>query len=58
MFWHGKRDKVVPFNLTREFYESILPYYEEQEDHLLFIEDEKADHKVTREGVLRTGRVV
>lgn len=53
MFWHGKRDKVVPFNLTREFYESILPYYEEQEDHLLFIEDDRADHKVTREGVLR-----
>ncbi len=52
MFWHGKRDKVVPFNLTREFYESILPYYEEQKDHLLFIEDEKADHKVSREGVL------
>ncbi|KPL61437.1 prolyl oligopeptidase family serine peptidase [Rossellomorea vietnamensis] len=53
MFWHGKRDKVVPFHLTREFYESILPYYEEREDHLLFIEDDKADHKVTREGVLR-----
>ncbi|BCB03019.1 prolyl oligopeptidase family serine peptidase [Bacillus sp. KH172YL63] len=53
MFWHGKRDKVVPFNLTREFYDSIVPVYEGQEDHLLFIEDEKADHKVTREGVLR-----
>lgn len=53
MFWHGKRDKVVPFNLTHEFYQSILPYYESQEDNLLFIEDDKADHKVTREGVLK-----
>ncbi|WP_226676660.1 prolyl oligopeptidase family serine peptidase [Rossellomorea aquimaris] len=53
MFWHGKRDKVVPFHLTREFYESILPYYESNEDHLLFIEDDKADHKVSRDGVLR-----
>ncbi|MFI8686620.1 prolyl oligopeptidase family serine peptidase [Rossellomorea sp. NPDC077527] len=53
MFWHGKRDKVVPFNLTREFYDSILPYYQKNEDHLLFIEDDKADHKVTREGVLK-----
>ncbi|TMU88100.1 esterase [Bacillus sp. BHET2] len=52
MFWHGKRDKVVPFNLTREFYESILPYYEEHKDKLLFIEDEKADHKVSRDAVL------
>lgn len=53
MFWHGKRDKVVPFNLTHEFYQSILPYYESQEDNLLFVEDDKADHKVTREGVLK-----
>ncbi|MGM0841095.1 MAG: prolyl oligopeptidase family serine peptidase [Bacillota bacterium] len=53
MFWHGKRDKVVPFNLTHEFYQSILPYYESQEDNLLFIEDDQADHKVTREGVLK-----
>ncbi|WP_064092239.1 prolyl oligopeptidase family serine peptidase [Rossellomorea aquimaris] len=53
MFWHGKRDKVVPFQLTHEFYHSILPYYEDLEDNLLFVEDEKADHKVSREGVIK-----
>ncbi len=53
MFWHGKRDKVVPFHLTYEFYQNILPYYEDNKEDLLFIEDDKADHKVSREGVLK-----
>ncbi|MCA1056760.1 prolyl oligopeptidase family serine peptidase [Rossellomorea aquimaris] len=51
MFWHGKKDKVVPFHLTEEFYKSILPAYEGNENNILFIADERADHKVSREGV-------
>ncbi|MEG9296327.1 prolyl oligopeptidase family serine peptidase [Mangrovibacillus sp. Mu-81] len=53
MFWHGKKDKVVPYHLTEEFYKSILPAYEGNEDNILFISDDKADHKVSREGVIK-----
>ncbi|MCP3742171.1 esterase [Rossellomorea sp. BNER] len=54
LFWHGKQDNVVPFAPTFKFYESILPYYEQNEDNLQFIFDELEGHKVTRDGVLKT----
>jgi len=54
MFWHGKKDPVVPFHPTYEFYQSIRDDYEEHPDDLAFIADETADHKVTREALLRT----
>jgi uncharacterized protein len=53
MFWHGRKDKVVPFHLTEEFYRAILPAYEGNEENILFIADDKADHKVSREGVMK-----
>ncbi|KQU60667.1 prolyl oligopeptidase family serine peptidase [Rossellomorea marisflavi] len=53
MFWHGKNDKVVPFQLTYEAYTELLPFYEGREDQLVFLEDKKADHKVSRDGVLK-----
>lgn len=51
-FWHGKKDAVVPFSFSHKFYESILSQYEDYPDRLAFLEDENADHKVSREGVL------
>ncbi|MCY7777741.1 prolyl oligopeptidase family serine peptidase [Bacillus haynesii] len=54
LFWHGKQDGTVPFALTRRFHESIIPLYVAQPDLLHFIEDERAGHKVSREGLLKT----
>lgn len=54
LFWHGKLDSVVPFAPARRFYESVMPQYEKRPDLLQFIADERAGHKVSREGLLRT----
>ncbi|CAM3773215.1 alpha/beta fold hydrolase [Cytobacillus oceanisediminis] len=54
MFWHGKKDSVVPYSYTYHFYESIEPLYNDVAERLRFISDEQAGHKVSREGVLET----
>ncbi|RLQ97212.1 esterase [Falsibacillus albus] len=54
LFWHGKKDPIVPFGPAYDFYEAISKYYVGKEDKLQFIVDEKADHKVTRHGLLKT----
>lgn len=53
LFWHGEKDPVVPFSYTYQFFESIKPLYSSEQEKIQFIRDEKADHKVSREGVLR-----
>lgn len=50
MFWHGKKDPVVPFHMTYPFYEELV-----QQGNPLkveYIADEKAGHAVSRTGVL------
>ncbi|MBW8350403.1 esterase [Bacillus sp. IITD106] len=54
MFWHGKKDPVVPFQPTYSFYQNIKKDYEKNSSKLKFIVDEDADHKVSREGLLET----
>lgn len=54
LFWHGAKDKVVPYALTRKFYDTIKSHYSEQPERLQFIGDENADHKVPRAAVLKT----
>ncbi|MDQ0217550.1 esterase [Peribacillus cavernae] len=54
LFWHGAKDPVVPYQNTYELYELLLPVYEHANDRLSFILDERAEHKVSREGVLLT----
>lgn len=54
MFWHGKKDPVVPYSYTYQFYETIQPLYSDSPENLLFISDEQAGHKVSREGLLET----
>lgn len=54
LFWHGKRDSMVPYQPTYEFYENILPDYQSNPESLAFITDEKAGHKVSREGLKAT----
>ena len=54
MFWHAKNDPMVPYSLTFQFYQSILPDYEKNPENLVFISDERAGHKVSREGLKAT----
>lgn len=53
LFWHGMKDPIVPYKYTYQFYESIKPLYQHSPENLQFITDEKADHKVSRVGVLK-----
>lgn len=53
LFWHGVKDPTVPYTYTYQFYESIRPLYQDIPEKLQFISDEKAEHKVSREGVLK-----
>ncbi|WP_045519779.1 alpha/beta fold hydrolase [Neobacillus niacini] len=54
LFWHGKRDPVVPYPLTYQCYQSIKDEYEKSPGNIQFITDEQADHKVSREGLKAT----
>lgn len=54
LFWHGKRDPIVPFSYTYDFYETIKPLYKDMPEKLHFITDEKSGHKVSRDGLLKT----
>ncbi|MDP4085021.1 MAG: prolyl oligopeptidase family serine peptidase [Bacillota bacterium] len=54
LFWHGKKDPMVPYPLTYQFFEMIKPDYQRNPEKLVFITDEKAGHKVSREGLLAT----
>lgn len=54
LIWHGKQDKVVPFQPTYDFYQKIKPDYHKSPKRLRFLADDHADHKVTREAILKT----
>ncbi|WAA13055.1 prolyl oligopeptidase family serine peptidase [Fervidibacillus halotolerans] len=54
LFWHGKMDKVVPYQYAWEFYHKVKDEYGNHPEKIQFILDEKAEHKVTRAGVLKT----
>ncbi|MGP1906603.1 prolyl oligopeptidase family serine peptidase [Metabacillus sp. JX24] len=54
LFWHGKKDNVVPFDPTYTFFKEIQSAYETKPEYLKFIADTNADHKVSREGLIAT----
>ena len=54
LFWHGKKDPIIPFQPTYDFYQSIKTDYEKNPSQLAFIVDEQAEHKLSREALLRT----
>ncbi|OIK08337.1 esterase [Bacillus sp. MUM 116] len=54
LFWHGKKDPIVPYSLTYQFYQKIKPLYHQNPERLAFILDEHAGHKVSRDGLLAT----
>ena len=41
LFWHGKRDPVVPIPLTSQFYQNVKGLYEKKPDNIHFIMDEQ-----------------
>lgn len=53
-FWHGKKDTIVPYQYAYSFYESVKEQYKEHPERLTFLLDENAEHKVSREGLLKT----
>lgn len=52
MFWHGKKDPVVPYVGAWDFYEKVKTGYINEGDRLMFVSDKNAGHKVSRAGVL------
>lgn len=54
LFWHGKKDPMVPYPLAHEFFESIRGGYGENKEKLEFIADPLAGHSVSIEGVKAT----
>ncbi|WP_397537281.1 prolyl oligopeptidase family serine peptidase [Rummeliibacillus pycnus] len=52
LFWHGKKDHMVPFAPTYAFYESIQQDYAEHPENISFIVDKTAGHKVSRPAML------
>ncbi|MGE7922757.1 alpha/beta fold hydrolase [Viridibacillus arvi] len=52
LFWHGKKDHMVPFAPTYQFYESIQADYADNPEDLVFIVDKQAGHKVSRPGMI------
>lgn len=54
LFWHGKKDPLVPYPLTFQFFKQIEPIYKKVPDRLKFITDEGAGHNVSVEGVKAT----
>ncbi|MDQ0216697.1 fermentation-respiration switch protein FrsA (DUF1100 family) [Oikeobacillus pervagus] len=52
MFWHGKKDPIVPFQNTYDFYLSIQDQYKEHPEDLYFMGEKMSGHKVSRAGTL------
>lgn len=56
LFWHGKQDKVVPYQSAYHFYEQNRLKYEGTEDLFEFITDEQAGHTVSNAGVIAAAK--
>lgn len=50
LFWHGKKDPVVPYEDAYRLYQEVKGHYSDPEK-IQFILDEHAEHKVSKEGV-------
>ena len=49
LFWHGKRDPLVPYVQSRLFYDN---YCHDSQMNMDYVSDEKAEHVVTQEGAI------
>lgn len=53
LFWHGKKDDVVPYDHSFDFYREAKRVYENKEN-IKFISEENQSHKVSRYAILNT----
>ncbi|MEK4128774.1 alpha/beta hydrolase [Solibacillus sp. FSL W8-0474] len=51
IFWHGEKDTVVPFSMSRPFYEQLKK--EGRAANIQYIAEPKAGHAVSRNGILQ-----
>lgn len=51
IFWHGQRDTVVPYEMSRDFYENHV--LNNDEAQIEYISERKAGHAVSRDGMLQ-----
>ena len=51
IFWHGEKDTVVPFHMSRPFYEQLEK--EGKAANIQYIAEPKAGHAVSRNGILQ-----
>lgn len=51
IFWHGEKDTVVPFSMSRPFYEQLEK--EGKATNIQYIAEPKAGHAVSRNGILQ-----
>ncbi|MBQ0137730.1 MAG: prolyl oligopeptidase family serine peptidase [Kurthia sp.] len=51
-FWHGKKDKTVPYEPAFEFYEATKPQYENALDKWQHMTSKSSGHQVNRKGML------
>lgn len=56
IFWHGMRDTVVPYQMTRDFYEKIEN--EAAANAITYLAEERAGHAVSRNGVLQVTQFI
>ncbi|WEG11943.1 alpha/beta fold hydrolase [Pullulanibacillus sp. KACC 23026] len=49
LFWHGKRDPIVPYAQSRLFYDS---FHSEADYHMSFLSDPEAEHVVSQVGAI------
>jgi uncharacterized protein len=49
LFWHGKKDPMVPYDQSRLFYDN---HSHEPQMIMDYVSDEKAEHVVTQEGAI------
>ena len=50
IFWHGQKDNVVPYDMSRPLYEQLVA--DNKANKVCYISEEKAGHAVSRQGVL------
>lgn len=52
--WHGAQDQEVPIEPVLEFVKNCEEHYRNKPENLKLLVEKRADHKVSREGVLTT----
>ncbi|MEG0437951.1 MAG: prolyl oligopeptidase family serine peptidase [Solibacillus sp.] len=50
IFWHGQKDSVVPYRMSREFYDQLEDRQEQYPIH--YVAEPNAGHAVSRNGIL------